>query len=104
MPRHLFLPHLPPQDAYLDDAIVTKRDAAGQPISSSSQPTIMAIMLYQLALAPGQRVLEIGAGTGYNAALMSHITGRRAPWSAWTSTRTWPARLAGTWPPPGTRT
>jgi protein-L-isoaspartate(D-aspartate) O-methyltransferase len=26
-------------------------------------------------LAPGQRVLEIGAGTGYNAALMAHIVG-----------------------------
>ena len=75
VPRHLFLPHLPPQDAYLDDAIVTKRDADGQPISSSSQPAIMAIMLDQLTLAPGQRVLEIGAGTGYNAALMRHIVG-----------------------------
>ncbi|MGD0240828.1 MAG: methyltransferase, FxLD system [Streptosporangiaceae bacterium] len=75
VPRHLFLPHLPPPDAYLDDAIVTKRDTGGQPISSSSQPAIMAIMLAQLGLAPGHRVLEIGAGTGYNAALMSHITG-----------------------------
>ena len=75
VPRHLFLPHLPPQDAYLDDAIVTKRDAEGQPISSSSQPAIMAIMLDQLTLAPGQRVLEIGAGTGYNAALMRHLVG-----------------------------
>ena len=75
VPRHLFLPHLPPADAYLDDAIVTKRDADGQPISSSSQPAIMAIMLDQLTLAPGQRVLEIGAGTGYNAALMRHIVG-----------------------------
>ncbi len=75
VPRHLFLPHLPPEDAYLDDAIVTKRDADGQPISSSSQPAIMAIMLDQLALAHGQRVLEIGAGTGYNAALMRHIVG-----------------------------
>jgi protein-L-isoaspartate(D-aspartate) O-methyltransferase len=35
----------------------------------------MAIMLDQLDLAPGQRVLEIGAGTGYNAALISHIVG-----------------------------
>ena len=52
VPRHLFLPHLPPEDAYLDDAIVTKRDADGQPISSSSQPAIMAIMLDQLTLAP----------------------------------------------------
>ena len=54
---------------------MTKRDADGQPISSSSQPAIMAIMLDQLTLAPGQRVLEIGAGTGYNAALMRHIVG-----------------------------
>ena len=75
VPRHLFLPHLPPEEAYLDDAIVTKRDADGQPISSSSQPAIMAIMLDQLDLAPGQRVLEIGAGTGYNAALIRHIVG-----------------------------
>ena len=75
VPRHLFLPHLAPEEAYLDDAIVTKRDAEGQPISSSSQPAIMAIMLDQLALAAGQRVLEIGAGTGYNAALISHIIG-----------------------------
>ncbi len=75
VPRHLFLPHLPPASAYRDDAIVTKRDVDGQPISSSSQPAIMAIMLDQLDLAPGQRVLEIGAGTGYNAALIRHIVG-----------------------------
>ena len=75
VPRHLFLPQLAPESAYRDDAIVTKRDADGQPISSSSQPAIMAIMLNQLALAPGLRVLEIGAGTGYNAALMKHIVG-----------------------------
>ncbi len=35
----------------------------------------MAIMLEQLQLEPGQRVLEIGTGTGYNAALMAHIVG-----------------------------
>jgi protein-L-isoaspartate(D-aspartate) O-methyltransferase len=75
VPRHLFLPGLPPESAYRDEAIVTKRDADGQPISSSSQPAIMAIMLDQLDLAPGLRVLEIGAGTGYNAALMRHIVG-----------------------------
>ena len=75
VPRHLFLPEQRPEVAYHNDAIVTKRDETGQPISSSSQPTIMAIMLDQLDLAPGQRVLEIGAGTGYNAALISHIVG-----------------------------
>ncbi len=75
VPRHLFLPGLPPEATYADDAIVTKRDQGGQAISSSSQPAIMAIMLDQLDLAAGHRVLEIGAGTGYNAALISHIVG-----------------------------
>lgn len=75
VPRHLFVPGVAPEDAYQDEAIVTKRDDDGRPVSSSSQPAIMAIMLAQLDLAPGQRVLEIGAGTGYNAALISHIVG-----------------------------
>ena len=105
VPRHLFLPHLPPEEAYLDDAIVTKRDAEGQPISSSSQPAIMAIMLDQLDLAPGQRVLEIGAGTGYNAALVSahrRTVGR----SGERRHRSRPSRTVpvSTWPAPGTRT
>jgi protein-L-isoaspartate(D-aspartate) O-methyltransferase len=75
VPRHLFLPELRPEWAYTDDAIVTKRDESGRPVSSSSQPAMMAIMLAQLDMAPGQRVLEIGAGTGYNAALIRHIVG-----------------------------
>jgi protein-L-isoaspartate(D-aspartate) O-methyltransferase len=75
VPRHLFLPQVPPEEAYRDEAIVTKRDAEGIPVSSSSQPAIMAIMLDQLRLVPGHRVLEIGAGTGYNAALIREIVG-----------------------------
>src|SRR2546423_8559820 len=74
VPRHLFLPDVPVGDVYTDRAFPTKH-ADGKPISSSSQPAIMAIMLEQLALQPGQRVLEIGAGTGYNAALIAHIVG-----------------------------
>ncbi|MDP9841126.1 methyltransferase, FxLD system [Streptosporangium lutulentum] len=75
VPRHVFLPDLPPETVYRDDAIVTKRDADGRAISSSSQPAIMALMLDQLGVEPGQRVLEIGTGTGYNAALLAHLVG-----------------------------
>ena len=46
-------------------------------ISSSSAPAIMAPMLEALQLDPGHRVLEIGAGTGYNAALVKPIVGPR---------------------------
>ncbi|MGO9080258.1 MAG: methyltransferase domain-containing protein [Streptosporangiaceae bacterium] len=75
VPRHLFLPGMPPAAAYADQAFVIKYGADGLPASSSSQPAIMAIMLEQLGLQPGHRVLEIGTGTGYNAALMAQITG-----------------------------
>ena len=74
VPRHLFLPGVPLADAYRDQAIPTKT-VDGEAVSSSSQPEIMATMLEQLKLEPGLRVLEIGAGTGYNAALMPHIVG-----------------------------
>lgn len=74
VPRHLFLPGVPLEEVYQNQAIITKR-IAGKPVSSSSEPAMMAIMLEQLGLQPGHRVLEIGAGTGFNAALMSHIVG-----------------------------
>ncbi|AGL19657.1 protein-L-isoaspartate O-methyltransferase [Actinoplanes sp. N902-109] len=57
---------------YRDDVLVTKIDG-GVPVSSSSQPSLMAIMLSALDVHPGDRVLEIGAGTGYNAALLSRL-------------------------------
>ena len=76
VPRHPFVPRSPVDEAYrADRAIPTHFDERGVSISSSSAPTIMAIMLELLNAAPGQRVLEIGAGTGYNAALLSHLVG-----------------------------
>jgi protein-L-isoaspartate(D-aspartate) O-methyltransferase len=75
VPRHKFLPGIDLSRVYSDDAVVTKVDADGRPISSSSQPAIMALMLEQLGVQPGHRVLEIGAGTGYNAALLAHLAG-----------------------------
>lgn len=67
-PEHLQL-------IYSDKALVTRLDEQGMPASSASQPTLVATMLELLELAPGMNVLEIGAGTGYNAALMAVIVG-----------------------------
>lgn len=75
VPRHLFLPDLPLEEVYRDDAIPIKRDPDGRVVSSSSQPTMMLIMLEQLRLRRGHNVMEIGTGTGYNAAIMQHIVG-----------------------------
>jgi len=77
VPRHLFVPEVAPAAAYRDEAFVIKCGPDGVPVSSSSQPAMMAIMLDQLGLRPGHRVLEIGSGSGYNAAVMAAIVGPR---------------------------
>ncbi|MEI7556721.1 rRNA adenine N-6-methyltransferase family protein [Candidatus Chlorohelix sp.] len=76
IPREHFLPsELTLEKVYSDDAIVVKYTDDGMPSSSSSQPYLMADMLEVLQLAPGMKVLEIGAGVGYNAAIMAYIVG-----------------------------
>lgn len=79
VPREAFVPEVAARDGlarvYANEVHVTKRDAQGTPISSSSQPTIMAEMLERLDVRAGHRVLEIGAGTGYNAALLASLVG-----------------------------
>lgn len=76
---------------YSDEVLVTQLDGntnrwetarkqdpvTGLPTSSSSMPSIMAIMLEELLVLDGHNVLEIGTGTGYNAALLCHRLGPR---------------------------
>ncbi len=79
VPRDIFLRDIVAREGldrvYRDQAVVTRLDGRGAPASSSSQPSLMAAMLERLELRPGHRVLEIGAGTGYNAALLANIVG-----------------------------
>jgi protein-L-isoaspartate(D-aspartate) O-methyltransferase len=62
VPRHLFALDVPLDKAYDNHSIVTKRSERGAPLSSVTAPWLQAMMLGQLRVAPGQRVLEIGSG------------------------------------------
>ncbi|MBV9143817.1 MAG: methyltransferase, FxLD system [Pseudonocardiales bacterium] len=75
VPRHLFLPGVDLELAYGHQPVVTRRAADSTSVSSASSPKLVATMLEQLAVQPGQRVLEIGAATGINAALLAELVG-----------------------------
>ncbi|HEX8969692.1 MAG TPA: methyltransferase domain-containing protein, partial [Chloroflexota bacterium] len=75
VPRETFVPDIALEEVYRpSEAIVIKR-LGGVSVSSASAPDVIATMLEQLDPQPGGRVLEIGAGSGYNAALLAHAVG-----------------------------
>ncbi len=96
IPRHVFVPRFYHQDTtgawqslawgdpgyleavYSDEALTTQLDDQGVPTSSSSQPSVMLRMLEALGAEEGHQVLELGTGTGYNAALLSHRVADKA--------------------------
>ena len=65
VPRHLFVPELLRAKAYGDHSLPIGH---GQTIS---QPYVVGLMTQRLALDPGHKVLEIGTGSGYQAAVLS---------------------------------
>jgi protein-L-isoaspartate(D-aspartate) O-methyltransferase len=69
--RHDFLPGHSLEDAYSRKPVVTRRAPDGSSTSSASSPNLVAGMLEQLQAEPGNAVLEIGAATGFNAALLA---------------------------------
>ena len=68
VPRHLFIPEPQRSRAYDDSPVPI---GLGQTIS---QPYIVAFMTQALDLEPGHRVLEIGTGSGYQAAVLAEIS------------------------------
>ena len=67
VPRHLFVPPEARAQAYGDRALPISE---GQTIS---QPYVVALMAQALSLRPSDRVLEVGAGSGYAAAVLSRL-------------------------------
>jgi protein-L-isoaspartate(D-aspartate) O-methyltransferase len=67
VPRHCFVPDDARSQAYLDRALpIGERQTI-------SQPSMLALMLWELDVRPNHRVLEIGAGSGYAAALLGQL-------------------------------
>jgi protein-L-isoaspartate(D-aspartate) O-methyltransferase len=67
VPRHLFVPQQLAALAYQDTPLPIGFD------KTLSQPFIGALMLELLDISPGARILEVGTGLGYQAALMAEI-------------------------------
>jgi protein-L-isoaspartate(D-aspartate) O-methyltransferase len=70
IPRHLFVGPGMEASAYGDFALPI---GEGQTIS---QPYMVALMTEQLGLAGGEKVLEVGTGSGYQAAILSRLSDR----------------------------
>jgi protein-L-isoaspartate(D-aspartate) O-methyltransferase len=70
VPRELFVPAHLADTAYDDRALPI---GSGQTIS---QPYMVAVMTQALNLTPSSRVLEVGTGSGYQAAVLSHLAGQ----------------------------
>ena len=80
--RHLLLPaETPIAEVYRDTTIVLKRAEtdyilpAGRTLSSSTMPGLLARILESSKLTAGMRVLQIGTGSGYLAALIAELVG-----------------------------
>ncbi len=70
VPRERFVPERLAEFAYEDGPLPIGED------QTISQPYIVALMIEAADVAPGDRVLEVGAGSGYAAAVLSRIAGR----------------------------
>ncbi|MGD8450212.1 MAG: protein-L-isoaspartate(D-aspartate) O-methyltransferase [Phycisphaerae bacterium] len=68
VPRHEFVPEDRRRSAYADTPLPI---GYGQTIS---QPYIVALMTELLCVEPGQKILEIGTGSGYQAAVLNELT------------------------------
>jgi protein-L-isoaspartate(D-aspartate) O-methyltransferase len=69
VPRHLFVPAEAAPLAYRNVALPIGHE------QTISQPYVVALMTHLLDVKPGHRVLEVGTGSGYQAAVLSRLAG-----------------------------
>ncbi len=74
VPRHYFLPDSAGDVAYEDRSVPTLMHDR-EVLSVAEQPAVVALVAERLALRPGMRVLEVGAGTGFAAAVYATLVG-----------------------------
>jgi protein-L-isoaspartate(D-aspartate) O-methyltransferase len=71
--RHQFHPDADLPSAYASDVVLIKQGDKGETLSCISNPSVVATQLEQLGAAPGHKILEAGAASGYNAALLGQL-------------------------------
>lgn len=89
VPREYFVPEPLRSYAYIDSPL---HIGFGQTISA---PHMVAIMTEELEVRPGQRVLEVGTGSGYQAAILAHIVSKGAGGHVYTVERILPLAQRG---------
>lgn len=75
VPRHLFVPDEPKESAYKDKPLPTKR------MQTISQPSVVARMLEWLDIKEGNKVLEVGTGSGWQSAIIATLVGNATVYS-----------------------
>jgi protein-L-isoaspartate(D-aspartate) O-methyltransferase len=73
IPREAFVPESRAALAYLDRDVVIADATAAEPARYLMKPMVLARLIQAAAPAPADRVLVIGAGTGYSAAVLSRL-------------------------------
>jgi len=71
IPRHLFVPVGQLRSAYVDSPLTIGEE------QTISAPHMVAMMAEELAIQPGESILEIGGGSGYHAAIYAYLTGEK---------------------------